>query len=158
MMPAMVNMEGFILSHTVAQTEIPDQAQGGRFLPLTDIPHRLGEVPHTLGQMEIPHQTEMHRWQHHSAMLEVPRIYAEIQDEFETVFGRRLADAVVPYRTEDAETLIVSMGTIGATAERVVDELRDRRPARRLRCACACSARCPRKRSGRAMPASGASP
>ena len=35
-------------------------------------------------------------------------------------------DAVVAYRAEDAETLIVSMGTIGATAERVVDLLRER--------------------------------
>jgi pyruvate/2-oxoacid:ferredoxin oxidoreductase alpha subunit len=124
MMPAMVNMEGFILSHTVAQTEIPEQAEVDRFLPLTDIPHRLGEVPHTLGQIEIPHQTEMHRWQHHSAMLEVPRIYAEIQDAFEAIFGRRPADTVQAYRAEDAEILIVSMGTIGATAERVVDRLR----------------------------------
>jgi pyruvate/2-oxoacid:ferredoxin oxidoreductase alpha subunit len=40
------------------------------------------------------------------------------------VFARRLADTVVAYRAEDAETLIVSMGTIGATAERVVDALR----------------------------------
>ncbi|MDE2135385.1 MAG: pyruvate ferredoxin oxidoreductase [Alphaproteobacteria bacterium] len=124
MMPAMVNMEGFILSHTVAQTQIPEQAQVDDFLPPTDIPHRLGDVPHTLGQIEIPHQTEMHRWQHHSAMLEVPRIYAEIQNEFEVIFGRRPADAVEAYRTEDAQTLIVSMGTIGATAERVVDRLR----------------------------------
>jgi pyruvate/2-oxoacid:ferredoxin oxidoreductase alpha subunit len=66
----------------------------------------------------------MHRWQHNLAMLEVPQIYGEIQNEFEAVFGRRLADAVVAYRAEDADTLIVSMGTIGATAERVVDTLR----------------------------------
>ena len=124
MMPTMVNMEGFILSHTVALTQIPDQAQVDDFLPLTDIPHRLGEVPHTLGQMEIPHQTEMHRWQHHQAMLEVPKMYTEIRKEFESIFGRSLADAVVAYRIDDADTLIVSMGTIGATAERVVDELR----------------------------------
>ncbi|HEY0281342.1 MAG TPA: hypothetical protein VGC27_01825 [Rhizomicrobium sp.] len=124
LMPALVNMEGFILSHTVAQTEIPGQEEVDRFLPPTDIPHRLGEVPHTLGQVEIPHQTEAHRWQHHSAMLEVPRIYADIQNEFEAVFGRRLADAAVAYRSEDADTLIVSMGTIGTTAERVVDRLR----------------------------------
>jgi pyruvate/2-oxoacid:ferredoxin oxidoreductase alpha subunit len=124
MMPVMVNMEGFILSHTVAQTQIPDQAEVDRFLPLTDIPQRLGEVPHTLGQIEIPHQTEMHRWQHNNAMLEVLRIYVEIQSEFEAVFGRALPDAVVPYRADDADTLIVSMGTIGVTAERVVDILR----------------------------------
>lgn len=124
MMPAIVNMEGFILSHTVAQTEIPDQGQVDDFLPPADIPHRLGEVPHTLGQIEVPHQTEVHRWQHHQAMLEVPKIYAEVQREFKAVFGRSLADAVVAHRADDAETLIVSMGTIGSTAERAVDKLR----------------------------------
>ena len=126
MMPAMVCMEGFILSHTVAQTDVPDQGQVDDFLPLTDIPHRMGRVPHTLGQIEIPHQTEEHRWQHHLAMLEAPRVYAEVRREFASVFRRELADAVVPHRVEDAETLIVSMGTIGLTAERVVEELRAR--------------------------------
>ena len=123
--PAMVNMEGFILSHTVAQTDIPDQAAVDAFLPPADIPHRLNHTPHTIGQIEIPHQTEVHRWQHHTAMLEVPKVYGEIQQAFEAAFGRRLGDAVEAYRTEDAETLIVSMGTIGITAERVVDRMRE---------------------------------
>jgi pyruvate/2-oxoacid:ferredoxin oxidoreductase alpha subunit len=126
MTPAMVCMEGFILSHAVTQTEVPEQEQVDRFLPLTSIPHQLGETPHTLGQMEVPQQTASHRQQHHAAMLGVPQIYAEIQNSFERIFGRRMADAVHAYRAEDAETLIVSMGTIGATAERVVDLFRAR--------------------------------
>jgi len=125
MMPAMVCMDGFILSHTVAQTDIPEQAQVDSFLPPTAIPHRLGDTPHTLGQIEVPLQTEVHRYQHHAAMLGAVKVYAGIQDDFERIFGRRPPDAVVAYRAEDAETLIVSMGTIGATAERVVDLLRE---------------------------------
>ena len=124
MMPVMVRMGGFILSHTVAQIDIPDQTQVDRFLPLTSVPHRLGEAPHALGQIDLPHQTEMHRHQHLSAMNGAVKVYAGIQDEFESTFGRCLADVVVPYRADDADTLIVSMGTIGATAERVVDQLR----------------------------------
>ena len=124
MMPVMVCMEGFILSHTVCKTEIPDQEQVDRFLPVTAIPHQLSTTPHALGQLEIPHQTEMHRQQHHAAMLGVPMVYAEIQDSFESIFERRPADVVQAYRAEDAETLVVSMGTIGTTAERAVDILR----------------------------------
>ena len=125
MMPVMVCMEGFILSHTVAQTDIPEQEQVDRFLPLSTVPHRLGKTAHTLGQIEVSHQSEVHRYQHHVAMLGAQKVYAAIQDEFEHLFGRRPPAAVVPYRAEDAETLIVSMGTIGATAERVVDQLRE---------------------------------
>jgi pyruvate/2-oxoacid:ferredoxin oxidoreductase alpha subunit len=124
MMPVMVCMEGFILSHTVAQIDVAPQDKVDAFLPPAAIPHRLGTVPHTLGQIEIPHQTEVHRMQHHQAMLGVPALYGEIQDEFEKVFGRRPPDIVVPYKADDAETLIVSMGTIPITAERVVDQLR----------------------------------
>jgi len=126
MMPAMVCMDGFILSHTVAQIDIPEQVQVDRFLPLTAIPHRLGDTPHALGQLEAPSQTEAHRYQHHAAMLGATKVYAGILEEFEQLFGRRPPDAVVAYRAEDADTLIVSMGTIGATAERVVDLLRER--------------------------------
>ncbi len=125
MMPVMVSMEGFILSHNVAPVEVPPQALVDDFLPLTDIPHRLESVPHTLGQMEQPHQTECHRFQHHTAMLGAPGVYDEIRRDFEILFGRALAGAIVPYRAEDADTLIVSMGTMGITAEAVVDALRE---------------------------------
>ena len=125
MLPVMVNMEGFILSHTVAQIDVPEQEAVDRFLPLTSIPHRLADVPHTLGQMEQPHQTARHREQHFAAMQGAPAVYRHIQREFAEAFGRHLPDAVVPYRADDAETLIVSMGTIGLTAERVVDQLRE---------------------------------
>ncbi len=125
MMPALTCMDGFILSHTMAQVEVPSQGQVDRFLPPTDIPHRLDKSAHTLGQMETPHQSVVHRIQHHQAMLGAQQVYAEIQDSFEEIFGRRPADPLVTYRAEDAETLIVSMGTLGVTAERVVDQLRE---------------------------------
>jgi len=126
MMPVMVCMEGFILSHTTAEIDVPEQGLVDDFLPFTDVPHRLADVPHTLGQVEVPHQTECHRFQHHTAMLGVPEVCLGIQREFGTLFGRHPADPVVAYRAEDAETLIVSMGTIGITAERVVDALREK--------------------------------
>jgi pyruvate/2-oxoacid:ferredoxin oxidoreductase alpha subunit len=59
-------------------------------------------------------------------MGRVFEVYREVQEAFERDFGRRPADPVVPYRTEDAETLVVSMGTIASTVERAVDEARAR--------------------------------
>lgn len=125
LMPAICCMDGFILSHTMAQVDIPDQDQVDRFLPPTQIPQRLDQTAHTLGQMELPYQSAAHRAQHHLAMRGAGQVYSEIQDEFEAIFGRRPADPLVAYRAEDAETLIVSMGTLGVTAERVVDQLRE---------------------------------
>jgi pyruvate/2-oxoacid:ferredoxin oxidoreductase alpha subunit len=53
-------------------------------------------------------------------------VYREVQDGFEAAFGRRPADPVVPYRADDADVLLVSMGTIASTVERAVDEARER--------------------------------
>ena len=124
MMPIMVCMDGFILSHTIAQITVPDQEEVDRFLPLSHVPHQLGTTPHALGQIEVAHQVATHRRQHHQAMTSVFGVYQEVQHQFQQLTGRNLADPVVPYRVEDAETVIVSMGTIGATAEQMVDQLR----------------------------------
>jgi len=126
LMPAMVCMEGFILSHTVAQTVVPSQDQVDRFLPLTRIPQQLGVTPHSLGQIELPAQTEAHRMQHHQALLGAEQVFEEIRADFAGIFGRELQGALVPYRTGDADTLIVSLGTMGLTAQRVVDQARER--------------------------------
>jgi len=124
MMPVMVCMDGFTLSHTIAQIEVPEQAEVDGFLPQTDIPHRLGTTPRTLGQIEVAHQIASHRRQHHDAMSTAFDVYARVQLDFAAGMGRTLADPVIAYQCDDAETVVISMGTIGATAEQVVDDLR----------------------------------
>ncbi|GFO68919.1 pyruvate ferredoxin oxidoreductase subunit alpha [Geomonas limicola] len=126
LMPVMVCMEGFILSHTVAQTDVPSQEEVDAFLPPTRVPQQLGTTPHSLGQIELPRQTEAHRKQHHEAMRGAQAVLDEVCAEFERTFQRELPGAVVPYSMEDAETVIVSLGTMGLTAERVVNRLRER--------------------------------
>jgi pyruvate/2-oxoacid:ferredoxin oxidoreductase alpha subunit len=126
LLPAMVCQDAFILSHTLMQTDLPSQEQVDAFLPTLKLPHRLGEKPRTIGAMDAPHETEAHRAQCQQAFDRVPGVYAEVQKEFEKAFGRKLADVVVPYKADDAEVLLVSMGTIASTARRVVDAAREK--------------------------------
>jgi len=126
LLPTMVCQEGFILSHTMMPITVPDQERVDKFLPCLDLPHRLADSPRALGSFDTAHMTEGHRMQHHDAMGSVRNVYAEAQDLFEEIFGRRPPDPVIPYRTEDAELLIVSMGTISETINRVVDRCRSR--------------------------------
>jgi len=126
LMPTMVCQDAFVLSHTMMQTDIPTQEQVDAFLPQLDLPHRLTLEPRTMGGLDFPHETEVHREQHHAAMGNVPQVYAQCQDEFEQVFGRRPADRVVPYRMDDAEVVLVSMGTTACTVKESVDRARDR--------------------------------
>jgi pyruvate/2-oxoacid:ferredoxin oxidoreductase alpha subunit len=126
LLPALVCQDAFVLSHTMVQTDVPDQAAVDRFLPPLDLPHRLRDRAVTVGGLDFPHETEVHRRQHEDAMRHVPAVYEECQNAFQEVFGRRPPDAVVPYRMEDARIALVSMGTTAATVRRAVDEARAR--------------------------------
>ncbi len=125
-LPVMVCQDAFVLSHTMMPTEIPAQETVDEFLPVLDLHHRLGAGPRTIGGLDFPHETEVHRRQMMEAMAAVPAVYGECQEAFETCFGRRVADPVVPYRMDDADIVLVSMGTTAATIRRVVDEARGR--------------------------------
>ncbi|HLF57823.1 MAG TPA: pyruvate ferredoxin oxidoreductase [Thermoanaerobaculia bacterium] len=126
LLPVMVCQDAFVLSHTMMPTEIAEQAAVDRFLPPLELPHRLTEKPRVVGGLDFPHENEVHRRQQQEAMARVPEVYREVQDAFEAEFGRRPADAVVPYRMEDAEIVVVSMGTTGSTARTAVDAARQR--------------------------------
>jgi pyruvate/2-oxoacid:ferredoxin oxidoreductase alpha subunit len=126
LLPVMVCQDAFVLSHTMMQTDVPDQELVDRYLPPLDLPHRVMDRPVTIGSLDLPHETEVHRRQHAEALERVFEVYPECQDAFEETFGRRPADPVVPYRMQDAEVAIVSMGTTAATARAAVDEARER--------------------------------
>jgi len=125
MLPAMVCQDGFVLSHTMAQTLVPAQEQVDRFLPTLEVKHRLADQPHALGSVVLPQQTEVLRRQHHEAMGRVLELYPDVQQEFHKAFGRDIPGPLVGYRDQDAELLILSMGTIASTVERAVDRLRE---------------------------------
>ena len=126
LLPVMVNQDAFVLSHTMMGVDVPEQAAVDRYLPVLDLPHRLADRPISIGQLDGPHEFEVHRRQLHEALGRVPAVYAQAQDEFEACFGRRPADPVVGYRLEDAELVLVSLGTVAATARAAVDSARER--------------------------------
>lgn len=126
LLPAMVCQDAFVLSHTMMQTSVPSQEQVDAFLPPLDLPHRIADRPVTVGGLDFPHETEVHRRHHHEAMERAAEVYDELSAEFEAVFGRKLAGPVTGYRHEDAELLLVSMGTTHSTTRVAVDELRER--------------------------------
>jgi len=126
LLPVMVCQDAFVLSHTMMMTDLPEQEEVDAFLPPLDLPHRVTDRPRVVGGLDFPHEAESHRRDHHEAMEGVFEVYRGIQDAFEERFGRRPADPVVPYRMEDADVVLVSMGTTASTVEAVVDAARER--------------------------------
>ena len=124
-LPTMLCLDAFLLSHTSEPVNVPDQATVDAFLPPYRPALRLDPAaPHAFGGlagpdvfMELRHATQ-------AAMDEALSLIPKAGQEFGDLTGRRygLVDA---YRTEGAEILLVTMGTIATTAEAAVDQLRE---------------------------------
>jgi len=126
LLPSLVCQDAFVLSHTMMNTDVPEQAKVDAYLPPLELHHRLIENPLTIGGLDFPHETEAHRRQHQEAMDAVPAVYEECRQAFKTHFSRLPDERVAPYKMEDAETVVVSMGTTASTVRRVVDDARGR--------------------------------
>jgi pyruvate/2-oxoacid:ferredoxin oxidoreductase alpha subunit len=107
--------------------DLLDQPRMDGYLPLCDIPQRLRqEHPATMGGLTWPRDTQRHRRDIQDAMERVPRVLGEAIEEFEALFGRRVAGAVETEQTGDAETIVIASSTMAATLRRVIRARRAR--------------------------------
>ena len=127
LLPVMVCMDAFIVSHTSMEIELATQEQTDRYLPPCKIPHRLDpEHPVTVGGMAFPQETLTHRLELDEAMKRVPDVLEEHRQNFEEVFGREVAGAVTAYRTGDADRILIVSASISTTVREVIDKRRER--------------------------------
>jgi pyruvate/2-oxoacid:ferredoxin oxidoreductase alpha subunit len=126
LLPALVAMDAFILSHTQMGTQLPPQDEVDRYLPELDLPHRLRhEDPTTLGGLVWPDVAMSQRLEIDEAMDRVPDAFEACRYAFIEELGRDPGDAVQTLFTDDAETLLVASGTIATTAREVVRRRRE---------------------------------
>lgn len=127
LLPALVAMDAFIVSHTQMETELPDQELVDRYLPPLDLPHRLrDDHPVTLGGLVWPAEAMSHRLEIDEAMQRVPEALEECRREFAEVFGRQAGAPLEGFETDDAELVLVASGSVATT---VREEVRRRRAA-----------------------------
>ena len=124
-MPVMVCMDGFILTHAFEAVEVPTQEQVDVFLP----PYEPRQVldpgePISIGAMVGPEAFEEVRYLAHVKQLQALDRIADIASEFAGTFGRRSGGLVSTYRSEDADTVVVALGSVLGTIKDAVDDLR----------------------------------
>lgn len=127
MVPGMVCMDGFLLSHVYEPVVLLEQDLTDDFLPPFQPEDILDpEDPKTFGAFASPDTYEEFRYLHEQAMQKaLPKIEA-VAKEFEEIFGRYHGGLVDGYMLDDAEIIIMSMGSILGTIKDVVDEYRER--------------------------------
>jgi pyruvate/2-oxoacid:ferredoxin oxidoreductase alpha subunit len=126
LLPVMVCMDAFIVSHTQTGTALPEQEDVDRYLPDLELPHRLhrGEA-RTLGGLAWPHEGLSMRLEIDEAMKRAPAVFQECRGNFVDVFGRDPGDCIQTYETDDARTIIIASGTMATTAREVVRRRRE---------------------------------
>jgi len=126
LLPTMVCIDGFILTHTVDPVDVPDKEDVDKFLPIYQPDHAYLDPkrPMSIGTFTDPNYYMEARHDMELALQRAKKVIAKTNQEFADIFGRKY-DFVEKYRSEDADIILVAMGSICSTIKDVVDELRE---------------------------------
>jgi pyruvate ferredoxin oxidoreductase alpha subunit len=123
---AETNQEAFVLTHAVERVDVPDQEQVDAFLPPYEPRQVLDpEDPISIGAMVGPDAFTEVRYLAHDKQMQALDLIPTVAADFTAAFGRDSGGLVRPYRCEDAETIVVALGSVLGTIKDTVDELRD---------------------------------
>ena len=124
--PVMVCMDGFLLTHAFERVDIPSQEEVDNYLPAFEPVQNFDlDEPLTMGAMVGPEAFTEVRYLAHHKQLQALEVIPQLAAEFDQQFGRRSGVMVDPYRLDDAQTVIVALGSVNGTIKDVVDELRE---------------------------------
>ena len=131
--PVMVCMDGFILTHAYERVDMPTQAQVDAFLPPFEPRQMLDPAePVSIGAMVGPEAFTEVRYLAHHKQLRALELIPQLAAEFKKRVRPRVRRPLRTYRTDDAETIVVALGSVNGTVQEVVDEMREQGVADRL--------------------------
>jgi len=127
MLPVMVCVDGFILTHAMEVVDMPSQEEVDKFLPAYNPPYKLDvEDPMSFGLLGDPSVYMEARYSVQKTLedvlTEIPRVGAE----FKKQFGRDSIRLIEEYKTDDAETVLVAMGSVCSSIKEVIDIEREK--------------------------------
>lgn len=126
-LPTMLMQDGFLLSHTSEIVDIPEDGLVDSYLPEYRPLYMLDvDNPRTFGACPVgPDYYLEFRFKAQEAMNDALAAAREADEQFKDVFGRSYG-LVDKYRTEDADLIVVTSGTVASTTRIVIDELREK--------------------------------
>jgi len=125
MFPAIVNIDGFNLSHMIEPIELPDQELVDKYIPPFKPKYKLDpRKPISMGPVGIPEIYMEAKKAQDEAFKNAYKVIIKAWQEFEEIFGRRY-QPVESYRMEDAEVALLIMGSLAETAMTAVDKMRE---------------------------------
>jgi len=126
LVPVIVAYDGYYLSYFAEAVDIPEQGKVDAFIPHRERTLRIDpDRPMGMAPFTTPEMCLEYRVKHMEAMQRAKTKLDRIDDEFKKVFGRSYGGQVEEYRCEDADIVLVTMGSCAGTAKVAVDQKRD---------------------------------
>ncbi len=123
LLPVMVHLDGFHLSHMVEPVTFPEQSEVDAFIPPNNYPLPLDPAkPVAMGDFAPPAIYTEAKWAQEINLEKSQPVVIEVWNEFAKKFGRQY-QPVECYRCEDCDTLLMTMGSFSETAMMAVDKL-----------------------------------
>lgn len=125
--PFMVNLDGFVLTHTYEVVDVPTAEQADGFLTKYETENKLDfSHPKNLAFSAGPDYNAMFKFKEHLGMLAAGPVISEAERKFKDIFGREYTGLVENYKTEDAEYILITLGSISGLVRETVDKLREK--------------------------------
>ncbi len=126
MTPFMVNLDGFVLTHTYEPVFVPNQDDVDTYLPKFETTNKMDiNEPRSLCFSTTPDDNMEFKYVQHAALLNSVGVIEEVDKSFGDAFGRYYGGMTDSYMTDDAEVAIVTLGSVAGTVRTVIDEMRE---------------------------------
>ena len=128
MIPVMVCLDGFVLSHVFEVVDLASEKELENFLPKYDFERKLNpDSPLTLGYLAYPSHYMKFREKHEEAVKNSLDVIRETNTEFSEKFERKYGNGLIEtYRIDDAKFVLIGMGSLCSTARVAIDEMREK--------------------------------
>lgn len=124
--PFMANLDGFVLTHTYEVVDVPTAEQADAFLPRFETENKLDlEHPRNLGFSAGPAHNIAFKYKEHIGLLNAAKAIEEAEERFAQIFGRQYTGLTESHRVEDADYILITLGSIAGLVKEVVDQLRE---------------------------------
>jgi len=125
LLPSMVCLDGFFLSHSMQKVNVPDIELVRKFLGPYTVKNTFLDAsdPMFINDLTGPEEFTEMRYQQKEGFIKALEVIPLVMKEFEQTFGRKLS-IIEEYKSEDADAVIVAMGSMCGTIKQVVDDMR----------------------------------
>jgi len=125
LLPVMVHLDGFNLTHVIEPIEFPEQDAVDKFLPPIKFPLPLNpDNPVAMGDFAPPIIFTETKWAQEMNIKASKKFIMEVWDKYNKAFGRQY-HPVEKHHSDGAKVVLMTMGAIGETASVAVDEMVD---------------------------------